>query len=841
VRPALTPAALLLASLLLMTPIIAAAGTQPQGMLTLTSPLPELPAGGGTFYIYASLATAEGYAPLPQTPLIVSSSNESVLGVPSGEVTGGGYVPVPVIPTSPGTAVLTVSAPALGLSANVTLRVGYAIGYPERVALEPLPPSLLYGENGSIFVELVDAFGNPAPAPQGAVVHIYGYSPSLISHQATAVISPGSYMAYAGMEAGYSRGITDLVGIAQGFAPSSPVNVTTGRAEPGLSVTVMPNSVYSGAGYVMVLIQMLDPSGHPLIANSPVQVFLSSSNCDVVDPLSSYLTIPAGSDHVWAEAEVTGVGNASLTAQAQWFMPGSAAFRSVPGHASPNSITIYGPGVVALGQTYPLVLAATANGSAVSEIYPAVVTSSNPGVVSPWPVNASTYSSYIISTANETAQGVGSALLTASSQYLAPGNLTISAYEPGTYMGGTPTQLALYGPDRLISGTNAEFYVQLLTSYGSPAPAQSPADVLVQFYPAPGYVGGLPSPVEVSIPAGSSGSPFNVTIPGSGALTMVATAEGVGPASFEVGALSGPSPVQPYLVASIVPPQPMMGAQPILYLYLEDASGNLISPWAPVNVSVIGPDGFSAGATIPAGGFYASVPLPSMPVDTSWYLVASSGQLGTSARFNYSYIPLNLTVDAVSGMGTPVQGISVKVIHNGATIATVTTGSDGVGTIQLSPGRYSVVFPTSTSPAQGTFARFESTPNGTSSTIPVNLTSPATISAYYQVYYQVTALTAHGIVNGSGLFPQGSIDIVSVRPTEILGFPVGYTFTGWTGTYSASSPSVSLTVNSPQLLIANWKADWTLFYMVVAVIMIGAVAIAIAMINRRRGLAGLQP
>jgi len=821
----------LLVALSSMPGFAAASASSSAPSLAVISPFPELPAVGQTFYVYAALRTSGGYAPLPQTYLVVSTSNSSVLRVALGAVRGGGYLAIPVVPVSPGTAVLTVSAPALGLSANATIMVGRAVGYPYGLSLEPLPPDLLYGENGSILVESVDAFGNPAPLGSGASVSIYSY-PKLVSHQAAVTIPRGSYMAYASLSAGNSSGTADLFGVAQGLSPSGPAGVTVGRFEPRLAVTLMPDSVwYPGADLAIALVQILDPSGRPLVADFPVRVFLSSSNGDVVEPLSSYITIPAGSDHAWAELEVTGTGNASLTAQAQGFLSGSAAFSSIPGSAAPTSIELYGPSAVALGQTYPLVLAAAANGSAVSVVYPAVVTSDNPGVASPLPVNTSTYSSGAASTANLTAEGIGSATLTASSQGLAPGYLRVSAYEPGTYMGGIPAQLALYGPGRLISGTGAEFCVQLLTSYGYPAPAPSPTGVLVQFYPAPGYVGELPPPMEVEIPAGSSAAQFNVTVAGSGELTMVASAEGVSPASLEVESLSGPSPVQPYLVASVVPPEPMAGAQPILYLYLEDAAGDIISPWTPVNVSVIGPDGFSATATIPAGGFYASMRLPSMPASASWYLVAYSGQLGTSARFNYSYVPVNLTIDALSALGTPVQGIGVGIRGSWGTAINVTTDQGGMAIAQLPPGVYEVEFPESAAPAQGIVARFQYTPNGSSNVVWVNLTSPAAVIARYQLYYQVTVLTAHGVASGSGLFPQGSIDIVSVSPTRILGIP-GYAFAGWTGTRSESSPSFSMVVESPQLLIAEWRADWTLLYVLIAIVLVGAIAAALVLGRR---------
>ncbi|MGC8666288.1 MAG: hypothetical protein ACP5UK_06365 [Conexivisphaera sp.] len=828
--------ALALVSILIFSPMFAAptAALQQVGALSLVSPLPELPAGGGTFYVYAALSTPLGYAPLPRTYLVVSSSNSSVLSVQSGALLGSGYVAIPVIPVSPGDAVLTVRVPALGLSDNLTVRVGYAVGYPEHLSVEPLPPDMLYGEKGSALVELMDAYGNPAPSISGVQVHVYEYPYQFAPHKATAYISPGSYMAYTQLSAGNSSGTAYLIGSAQGFAPSSPANVTVGRAEPMLRVTVMPNSTYYGSAYyVIALVQIVDPSGRPLVANSPVQIFLSSSNGDVVEPISNYLTIPAGSDHAWVEVEVTGTGSANLTAQAQWFLPGSATFTSLQGSASPDEITIYGPSTMALGQTYPLVVAASYAGSAVSEPYPVVVTSVNPGIASPSSINTTTYLNYNVSTENVTALGVGATLLTASSPYLAAGSMSVQVYEPGTYMGNIPSQLAIYGPGELINGTEAEFYVQLLTSYGSPAPAQSPTEVLVQFHPAPGYVGSLPSPVEVQIPAGQSEAPFNVTVTGSGSLTMEAFAEGVQPASMVLSSLSGVAPVQSYLVESVVPSQPVIGAQPVLYLYLEDASGDLVSPWTPVNVTVTG-SGFSANATIPAGGFYAEIPLPSFPSSTSWYLVASSGQLGTSTSFNYSYIPVNLTVQAISGMGRPIQGLSVRILSGGAEVATVTTGSDGIGTASLPPGQYAVEFPSESTPSQGMSARFESTPNGTSTSVQVNLTSPATIIAYYQVYYQVTVLTSHGVANGSGTFPEGSVDIVSVRPTFILGFPAGYAFAGWTGTYQSHSSSVSIVIDSPQLLIANWRIDWAPLYIAVAVVVVGAAAAFVLVINRRR-------
>ncbi len=804
-----------------------------QGSLALISPLPELPVGGGTFYVYAALRTPVGYEPLPQTYLVVESSNSSVLAVQSGEISGSGYLAIPVTPVSPGVAVLTVSAPALGLAANATIRVGYAVGYPERVSLQVLPPNVLHGEAGSALVELQDAYGNPAVSGSGVEVHLYEYPYPLASHSASVYIPPGSYFSYGQLLAGNSSGTTYLVGAAQGLAPSQPAALGVGREEPRLLVTLMPNSTYLGsANYVIVLVQAVDPSGRPLVANFPIEVYLTSSNSSVLEPISGNITIPPGSDHAWTEAEVVGAGSANITAQAQWLLPGSASFTSMPGSAAPEQVVVYGPSAMALGQTYPIVVAAASGGYAVSGDYQVFVTSVNPGLASPSSVEVASYSNSEPSTDNLTALGVGTTEIVASSPSMAPGELSVRVYRPGAYMGGEPYQLALYGPEEVLSGTSAEFYVQLQTSYGSPAPAQQPVDVLVQFYPSPGHVGPLPSPEEVVVPAGSSEAPFNVTIGGSGPLTILASAEGLQPASLEVSSLQGPAPVQVKLEATLVPPQPLAGASPMLYLYLEDPSGDLVSPWEQVNVTVVGP-GFSEEASIPAGGFYAEVPLPSLPQNYSWYLVAYSGQLGTSLAFNYSYVPVNLTVKALSGLGRPLEGISFNVTKGGSLVASLRTGPDGAATVSLPPGQYAVEMQEGGSPSEGVFVRLESSPNGTSAYVPLNLTSPALVIAYYQVYYQVTVLTPHGVAQGSGIFPEGSIDLVSVRPTRIIGFPSMYYFVGWTGTASSTSPSLAISVNSPQLLIAEWKASLAPLYVVISVVVVGALAAALLLINRR--------
>jgi len=87
------------------------------------------------------------------------------------------------------------------------------------------------------------------------------------------------------------------------------------------------------------------------------------------------------------------------------------------------------------------------------------------------------------------------------------------------------------------------------------------------------------------------------------------------------------------------------------------------------------------------------------------------------------------------------------------------------------------------------------------------MVAPATLTADYQAWYQVTVSSAYGTASGSGWYPAGNSVTFSVSPTKISGANgAQYTFTGWSGSSTSSFNSVTVAdLTGPLAVTANWQ------------------------------------
>jgi M6 family metalloprotease-like protein len=106
------------------------------------------------------------------------------------------------------------------------------------------------------------------------------------------------------------------------------------------------------------------------------------------------------------------------------------------------------------------------------------------------------------------------------------------------------------------------------------------------------------------------------------------------------------------------------------------------------------------------------------------------------------------------------------------------------------------------------FNGWNSTASGSSPTAQITVNAPTRVFAIWQIQYLVTIDSEYGSPLGSGWYNAGSSVHASV-PSE-----VDYTngtrrvFAGWTGDYSGTSNSVTLGVDAPKTLNAQWKTQY---------------------------------
>jgi len=98
------------------------------------------------------------------------------------------------------------------------------------------------------------------------------------------------------------------------------------------------------------------------------------------------------------------------------------------------------------------------------------------------------------------------------------------------------------------------------------------------------------------------------------------------------------------------------------------------------------------------------------------------------------------------------------------------------------------------------------------------LDKPHTIVAKYQTQYQLVIDSPGGLGSpkGSGYYDSGSTAQFSV--TSPNGILIQQVFVRWEGDYTGTSPQGTITVDSPKLIHAVWRTDYTQLYIVLAIL-----------------------
>jgi hypothetical protein len=111
----------------------------------------------------------------------------------------------------------------------------------------------------------------------------------------------------------------------------------------------------------------------------------------------------------------------------------------------------------------------------------------------------------------------------------------------------------------------------------------------------------------------------------------------------------------------------------------------------------------------------------------------------------------------------------------------------------------------------------------------IRMDSPKLTRANWKTQYPVTINSQYGQVIGDGWHDSGSTVQIGLSPTAV-GVLVLQTFDGWTGDLNSNSPDSRVLVDSPKVITAKWRTDYTQLVVVLAVA--GAVG---GFVIRRRG------
>jgi uncharacterized repeat protein (TIGR02543 family) len=89
----------------------------------------------------------------------------------------------------------------------------------------------------------------------------------------------------------------------------------------------------------------------------------------------------------------------------------------------------------------------------------------------------------------------------------------------------------------------------------------------------------------------------------------------------------------------------------------------------------------------------------------------------------------------------------------------------------------------------------------------VFMDSPKTIVANWVTQYKLTVSSPYGNPVGDNWYDAGSSASASVTTPVDAGTGTRYVFTGWTGDLTSASPTVTIAMNAPHSLTANWKTQ----------------------------------
>jgi len=117
---------------------------------------------------------------------------------------------------------------------------------------------------------------------------------------------------------------------------------------------------------------------------------------------------------------------------------------------------------------------------------------------------------------------------------------------------------------------------------------------------------------------------------------------------------------------------------------------------------------------------------------------------------------------------------------------------------------------------------------------PLVMDAPHTVVAKYDTMFLLTVVSQYGNPKGNGYYKSGDTATFSVDSP--VGFVIRQVFVRWTGDYSGTNPTGSITMDGPKTVNAAWTTDYIQLYMIVgAIAAIAVVAAVLLWLRRRRG------
>jgi hypothetical protein len=206
-------------------------------------------------------------------------------------------------------------------------------------------PSSILADNSSytcIFVQLVNADGNPARAEQDTTIALSSSTPGIGIVDETTTIHKNETYASANFTSSYLPGTTNITATAPNYATVASILTTIGPYPYKTTVYGFPSILPADEGtYGAVMVQLQDTSGLPARAPDDVLVSLFSSNL-AVGSVTPSITILQGQTSAIANFTTTmTAGQTSITAAGQGYTSTQLTFSTTALTSSPTHLEIF--------------------------------------------------------------------------------------------------------------------------------------------------------------------------------------------------------------------------------------------------------------------------------------------------------------------------------------------------------------------------------------------------------------------------------------------------------------------------------------------------------------------
>ena len=115
------------------------------------------------------------------------------------------------------------------------------------------------------------------------------------------------------------------------------------------------------------------------------------------------------------------------------------------------------------------------------------------------------------------------------------------------------------------------------------------------------------------------------------------------------------------------------------------------------------------------------------------------------------------------------------------------------------------------------FTGWNSTALGQTPSAQITVNAPTTLQAGWKTQYYVSVLSPYGGPQGTGWYDAGSNVRIYVQREIDYSNSTRRIFTGWSGDYTGSATNVTLHLNNPKALNANWNTEYLVTFKVIGI------------------------